>query len=280
MTDVPELNQLGLNLLKHGDRSEREFWPLLAGRFPSYELLWQRLIVPLTHRIDPHASGDQKKWIRLRADVPNAYEETAMAHYSVFYFLGRAVKRISEDKTALNHPEDVIFLLDSVGDNLKSFLLKMNKLGGDSGRKVFDMDCSQFPKGFFPFDKISNYRDILLHNAVIGRAVDVENTFLPKWAADKTKSPLERAKKSWYAAEQLKRDDWISTTELFNDLIEEVCQTLEKLWQRAIEVVSTKPFRNRMERVIRLADYSPISFVFPSATCETAASGTFILPKD
>jgi len=78
----------------------------------------------------------------------------------------------------------------------------------------------------------------------------------------------------------LKRDDWISTTELFNDLIEEVCQTLEKLWQRAIEVVSTKPFRNRMERVIRLADYSPISFVFPSATCETAASGTFILPKD
>ena len=40
----------------HGDRHEREFWPLLSNRFPSYEILWRRLIVPLTWdvRCSPH----------------------------------------------------------------------------------------------------------------------------------------------------------------------------------------------------------------------------------
>jgi hypothetical protein len=36
-----------LDLLSYGDRNEREMWPLLSSRFPSYESLWQRLIVPL-----------------------------------------------------------------------------------------------------------------------------------------------------------------------------------------------------------------------------------------
>lgn len=233
MADINQFKQSEFDVLNHGDRSEREFWPLLAHRFPSYEILWQQLIVSLTSRIDPQASGDCKKWIRVRADIPPAYEEVAMAHYSVFYFLGRAVKRIAEEESALNHPEDVLFLLDSVRDNLKLFLLKMNEIGADCGRRVFGTHCSQFPKGFYPFDKISAYRDILLHNAVIGRAIDVQRTFIPKWDPDINKSPLCRIKKSWRAAEELTRDEWISTKELFDELIQEVCLTLDPLWDCA-----------------------------------------------
>ena len=47
------LDRLDLfHLGEHGDRHEREFWPLLSKLFPSYEILWRRLIVPLTCRID------------------------------------------------------------------------------------------------------------------------------------------------------------------------------------------------------------------------------------
>ena len=72
----------------------------------------------------------------------------AMAHYSVFYFLGRAAKRLSEEHLALEYPEDVLFLLDSVGDNCKRFLQAMNRIGEDCGQRVFSASATQFPKGF------------------------------------------------------------------------------------------------------------------------------------
>jgi hypothetical protein len=111
-----------------------------------------------------------------------------MAHYSVFYFLGRAAKRCAEEKTALEYPEDVFFLLDSVGDNLKHFRRAMNDLATDCGRTVFKSPREDAP----PFKEISAYRDIFLHNPVIGRGVGVEKTYIPKWSADKSASPLER----------------------------------------------------------------------------------------
>ena len=80
-----------------GDRHERECWPLLSKRFPSYELLWRRLIVPLTGRVDPKMASPEQR-IRLRPGISERYERTSMAHYSVFYFLGRAVKRYAEEK--------------------------------------------------------------------------------------------------------------------------------------------------------------------------------------
>jgi hypothetical protein len=146
------LDRLDLfRLVAHGDRHEREFWPLLSNRFPSYELLWRRLIVPLTCRIDPKMAASPEQWIRLRPGIPDGYERTSMAHYSVFYFLGRAVKRCAEEKTVLEYPEDVLFLLDSVGDNLALFLQAMNRLGADCGSKVFNASVDQFPRGHSPW---------------------------------------------------------------------------------------------------------------------------------
>ncbi|HTW46172.1 MAG TPA: hypothetical protein VMD58_11545 [Acidobacteriaceae bacterium] len=279
MADINQFKQSGLNLLNHGDRSEREFWPLLADRFPSYEILWRNFIVPLTHRIDSLSANDPKKWIRLRTEIPVRYEQTAMAHYSVFYFLGRAVKRLLEEKAVLNHPEDVLFLLDSVGDNFNSFLSKMNDLGTDCGCRVFEVEGLQFPKDFYPFNKISDYRDILLHNAVIGRAIEVQQMFVPDWNPDKNKSPLERVKNSWRAAEMLKQDEWISTKKLLDDVIEDVCTTLERFWKQAIETVEGMSFLSKMNRVIRLEDYGPLSLDGISMTSEVAASGTIVRPK-
>jgi hypothetical protein len=173
------------NLLTHGDRHEREFWPLLSVRFPSYETLWRRLVVPLTGRVDPKISPALPEWIRLRSNVPRLYEQIAMAHYSVFYFAGRAVMRLSEDRDeSICPPEDVFFLLNAAIENLKTFLERMIDFGKDLGHQIFEQSFSRFPKGFAPFEEIEAYRNALLHNAVMGRAVGVEKTFLPKWNPD------------------------------------------------------------------------------------------------
>jgi hypothetical protein len=257
------LNQLDqFDLGTDGDRHEQEFWPLLSGRFPSYEVLWRRLIVPLTNRVDPAIVHDPMKRIRFRPRIPKRYEQAAMAHYSVFYFLGRAVKRVSEEETALEYPEDVFFLLHSVADNFKKFLQAMDGLEADCGRArsqpTFAADVNQFPKGFDPFTEIRDYRDTFLHNAVIGRGVEIGKIYIPRWNLDKSASPLERAKESWRAAEQLSRDDLIGTSDLFERLIQSVCCTLETTWRRAIAVVTSQLFEQKMVRITKLSDYLPL----------------------
>jgi hypothetical protein len=259
------LDRLDLfRLGEHGDRHEREFWPLLAKLFPSYEILWRRLIVPLTCRVDPKLAASPEHWIRLRPGIPPGYEQVSMANYSVFYFLGRAVKRRAEEKTALEYPEDVLFLLDSVGDNLKHFRCAMNDLASDCGRVVFNSPREEAP----PFKEISAYRDIFLHNPVIGRGVGVEKTYIPKWSANKSASPLERAKTSWRAAEQLPQADRIGTDELLDRLIREVGLTLESCWQTALSEVIREPFLQMMVKVTGLAEYLPVQG--PAAPVEWA----------
>jgi len=280
---LDRLDQFDLG--RHGDRHEREFWPLLSGRFPSYEILWRRLIVPLTLRIDPNITASPERWIRLRPGIPERYEKASMAHYSVFYFLGRAVKRFAEEKTALDYPEDVLFLLDSVGDNFQRFLLVMNKLGGDCGQKIFDASIDQFPKGFDPFREISDYRDTFLHNTVIGRGVGVDKTFIPRWNPDKGLSPLERAKRSWSAAEQLQPADQVTTSDLLERLIEDVCRTLESSWQQALAAATRQPFQQKMLKATGLEDYLPLEipaasleWVQPAGFSGLGSNTTFVVP--
>jgi len=283
MDQLKRLDQFDLG--KDGDRHEREFWPLLSGRFPSYEILWPRLIVPLTYRIDPQIARNSDKWIRFRPDIPERYEKTAMAHYSVFYLLGRAVKRFSDEKMALEYPEDVLFLRDSVSDNFKQFLRAMGNLGADCGYRVFRGSAHQYPRGFDPFQEINDYRDTFLHSMVIGRGIGVGKTYIPKWNNEKSTSPLERAKSSWRAAEQLLPDDLISTSDLLSRLISEICLTLEKSWQEAVAVVMKQPFEQKMVSATGLSDYcrrgmlaAPLESVQPSDSFSSLGSNTFPVP--
>jgi hypothetical protein len=264
------------DLLAHGDRHEQELWPLVSGYFPSYEILWRRLIVPLTFRIDRQATSlTAKRWIRFRPGIPKKYQQAAMAHYSVFYFLGRAAKRISQDKGAFEYPEDVFFLLDSAGDNLKFFLSRMQDIAEDCGIALFE-GWEQFPKGFDPFVEISAYRDVLLHNTVIGRGVGVDKTYIPKWTSDCGSSPLERAKSLWSEAEVLRPHDELTTTqELFGRLILETGERLEGIWKQALGFVETGQFRDKMRRVLNLEDYFPLSEEVAIVGGVPAASGSF-----
>jgi hypothetical protein len=95
------------------------------------------------------------------------------------------VKRFTQEETAREYPEDVFFLLDSVGDNFNHFRRAMNDLAADCGRTIFNSPLEEVP----PFKEISSYRDIFLHNTVMGRGVSVGRTYIPRWNADKSTSP-------------------------------------------------------------------------------------------
>jgi hypothetical protein len=138
-----------------------------------------------------------------------------------------------------------------------------------------------------PFGEISSYRDTFLHNPVIGRGVGVEKTYIPKWSANKSASPLERAKTSWRAAEQLSQGDMISSDELLDRLIREVGSTLERCWHTALSDVVRDPFLQKMVKVTGLADYlpvqgpaAPVEWVPPTGVYSSLGSNTtFAVPS-
>jgi len=226
--DLSRLDSIDLAI--YGDGNERVMWELLRDRFPSYEVLWRWLIVPLTNRVDPHFTGRREDLIRFRKDIPkeSEFEWMAMCHYSVFYFLARAVKRLRDDPESLAHPEDVFFLLHSVGDNFEEFRKALYKFSSYCGRTISDAVAPQYPKGFPVFHEISDYRNVLLHNPVIVRGKVEGKTLIPGWHV------LESSRKSWRVALELSETDLISTKDLFDRLLGELFNELEIYWKRII----------------------------------------------
>lgn len=270
------------NLLSHGDRHEREYWLLLSERFPSYEIFWQKFVVPRTQRVNQKISISQEEWVRLRNDVSSREEKIAMAHYSVFYFIGRAVSHLSKDEEGtIHYPEDVFFLLNSAIENLKTFLKEMNGVGKDLDQPIFKKNFSRFPKGFPPFEEIEAYRNALSHNAVMGRAVGVQKTFLPRWNSDKAKSALKRVEGSWLEAERLDPEDLIDSRILLDRLLTELFVALEGWWKKVLLVLATDITTGKLERPIDLRDWDLDALESLGSTeAPSAASGTFFWSKD
>jgi hypothetical protein len=277
--DTEQLSQF--TLLSNGDRHEKELWPLLSKDFPLYEKLWQRLVVPLTRRVDPSVSITSNERNRLRKEISQREECIVMAHYSVFFFVGRAVRRLANDEAAIENPEDVFFLLDSAGDNLKRFCLALNEFAKDWGGQIFEPKVANFPKGFKPFEEIEAYRDALLHNAVLGRGIDVKKVFLPKWHPRPPISPLERVAASWSKAEQLKKEDLIDTKVLFDRLLRELFELLDKLWSAALLALDSPAAVAKMTRVLCISD-SNLSFVEVSGSSANplSASGAWVISEE
>jgi hypothetical protein len=97
---------------------------------------------------------------------------------------------------------------------------------------------------------------------------------------------LERAKSSWRAAEQLSIDELVGTNDLFERLISEVCSTLEGLWKKALDVVTSEPFHQKMVSVTGLSECSPPTtfvqaseWVQPSGSFSSAGNTAFSLPS-
>ena len=243
------LQLVAFELSKHGDEREQELWPNLSARFPSYELLWRRLIVPLTNRVDKNVSYKSAEWIDLRLGVPDIYEEISMSQYSVFYFLGRAAQRLQCRSDATKQPEDVFFLLGAVRDNFLGFRKAMNKLlTRQTCAVIFEEAKKDLPA---PFHEIADYRNSFLHNPLLGRILIDGRTHLPKWGTQ-PRNPLEPVSASWRKLRQLTSAELVPADDLLDRLLIEACQALDQAWKRAFDTVTQPSFQERFLRDIGL----------------------------
>lgn len=216
----------GFSLLSHGDRYERLWWPLLQKEFPQYERFWIKHIVPLTNRMDPDVVRSNPKWIGFRDDpkINEHVESMAMSHYSVFYYLSRATLVIQYDP----HPyfEDAFWLLGTSVYNLQRFL----NVWHDGLANVLSLHPRALPpkclKGQEPFKEISEYRGILTHAPVLGRAHYLTSKLLPR------RRHLAGVEKSWRSAQHLPTEEFVEGRALLTALRTELLGRLGAVWDQ------------------------------------------------
>ena len=77
-----------LHLADDGDGNERKYWAAINEAFPNYERFWQRLVVPMTRRIElPRNSPDRPERRDFLADD---VWRISYLNYSLFLHLAYA----------------------------------------------------------------------------------------------------------------------------------------------------------------------------------------------
>jgi hypothetical protein len=246
MSDFDNLEKY--KLLLHGDPKERTWWPLLSNDFSEYEIFWRRYVVPLTNRIDPAVpEGDEQK-IRFRA-LHSEYEKMAMTHYSVFYFLARATQKLNSER--LEFPEDTLFLLDSCLDNAQAFFKAILVVVADLGGSLHLP--TQSPAKSSDLGAIRAYRDVLLHNPVIGRVMQPDGEeFLPRLET------LDEVKESWKKAFRLSPEQLVSSKVLLSDLRRVLIAYLRQNWAQIIEVLDQLREGGKFRKALKLDGLLPV----------------------
>jgi hypothetical protein len=246
-------------LEKDGDNTEVHLWSLLKNDFPMYEQFWRRYVVPLTFRLRPGLPPE--KAIRLRP-AAKRFERMAMTHYSVFHYLGYATERIrfaKDDDRLL--AGDAFYRLDSSIDNLQYFLDELHHIGGDFDIKFPKEQVKnakkprQVSRDTVPIElrMITDYRDTLLHNPVLGRAIDRGVEKLPKW------EHLSKAKESWFCSERLSDDELIATRSLLESLRLRYCEYLDKKWLEVLSRLEGK--REKFAQLLNLDEDLDVQYV-------------------
>jgi hypothetical protein len=263
-------------LIEHGDAREQEWWPLLAEPFPDYEIFWRRYIVPFTNRVNGSMPPQSHIWRRVRPGIPRQWERLAVSHYSVFYFAGRAFAKLRE--TGRLYPEDVVYLLETCGENASHFFDAVRDILGDFDLKVGLPQ--QYPRDFpETFQSISAYRNAMLHNPVLGRTERHGSEYLPVRAA------LQKVQKReflWSAVEELDDSEFTEVRNLFTGYARKAVQYLNSRWEQIIALLDSKRNTEKFIRVFRasgIAEFAAAPAVH--ATFQSpAASGTNYVPKN
>lgn len=270
------------NLTDHGDRHEHQLWELVRDRFPNYEVFWRYYVVPLTNRTG--VGIQDSSWIRMRSDVPPDWEKVAICHYSVFYYLSRAAQRRIElfdrNADAPTHPEDVVYLLQTCCENVHYFYNALRAVA----KNAVDYLPRQCPTEF-PFRSINAYRNLLLHNPVLGRGESDRETLLPK-IPDNPKlvnSWVSRFKFSWTAVERLDAEHLVSAHYLVQSLEDGLAEYLDRTWAKVITDLGGMNLHSKF-RFLRVPPSTPnVTFssrITVDSSCinvnqPLAASGTF-----
>ena len=143
----------------------------------------------------------------------------------------------------------------------------------------------QSPKDL-PFREINAYRNLLLHNPVLGRGELNGETLLPRLPGDlkHVDSWASKFAFSWRAVEKLDAQDFVSARTLLLGLEDGLAKYLNDTWARLIGDLRGRNLHDKFQQVLRLPN-SAVAFQRPNrivadSSCATlaqplAASGTF-----
>lgn len=273
MTAAEKLGKF--NLEDHGDRHERERWRLIRDRFRNYEVFWRLYVVPLTNRVLGLAMARDQSWIRVRRDIPPVWQKLALCHYSVFYRLSRAVElRLQQAETTPGkptHPEEVISLLQTCCENVKDFYDAVRDIGSGAVQYLPRRLPNDFP---LAFRKIDAYRNLLVHNPVLGRGERDGETLWPmlpenlnSWETWKRKFRF-----SWNAVEDLGSEELVAARALLEILENELAASLNETWGRILAGLAGLNPYDRFRTFLRVPESNDTATVCQPLT----ASGSFI----
>lgn len=263
------------NLDDHGDRHEHERWPVIRDRFGNYEIFRRLYVVPLTKRVLGSTAVEDRAWIRVRREIPPQWQKLAVCHYSVFYRLSRAVElRLEQARSAPDmptHPEEVVSMLQTCCENVKDFYDAVRDIGGGTVQYLPRRLPDDYP---LVFRKIDVYRNLLVHNPVLGRGETDGQTLWPKlpddpklWADWKNKFRF-----SWSAVEDLGRESLVPARTLLKTLEDELAACLNDTWGRILASLASRNPHDRFKDVLRVPDSNNTITV-----CQPlAASGVFM----
>ena len=259
---------------KHGDRLERKLWPHIRDEFPLYEILWRRYIVPLTRRLESGLSF--ARCIRLRPDM-GTFEHLAMSHYSVFRSFGKATARLASRDDEDRLARDVFVLLDTGLESVKAFFAQLDQISKLIDAR-FVLKPPKHDKEFPELKEMADYRNILLHYPVLGRAEGQGVEMIPVY------EELDNVKGSWLQCELLPPDRFVETRALLKRYRSRYSVYLNTRWDEILSVLDNS--RDKYVRRLRLGERSgittgPVAFdpnlMQSNTNNPVAASGQFVL---
>lgn len=226
-------------LAAHGDGLEQEAWGLfLANEFPSYEIFWQRYVVPVTNRPAVAPAGAVPQHLRFKMDSDDHQVCVAQLHYSVLWHLSVAWRLKSLPFLDINGVANCIVRLNSALDIAEELLQRHARPGyydpwseerGEAARRTWRDD---HPPDKARLRALRDYRNHLIHGR-IPMTISINGVFrVPR--IGKERLYLDWRKAILASLDPATAADFATPHEVVGGAWQEVTDFLESRWQSVL----------------------------------------------
>lgn len=224
-----------------GDGLEQKYWPLFIEKeFPSYEVFWQKFVVPITNRPkNIHTKPDHE--LEKIGKTPND-ACIAQLHYTILRHLSRIyeILNIAEDSVGLDNLIEAMAricgALDVAHELLERFgkpdeyepWLETGKRKGPKGGREARLKWRE--ENSHQLEHISNYRNNLLHGRLKPSVQENGIDYFPKFGEENNYCDWRRITDP-DTDDKPSKEDFTSAKDLIEDAWNETLTYLEYTWK-------------------------------------------------
>jgi hypothetical protein len=226
------------SLITSGDFFETHYYPLFIQKeFPSYEVFWQKYIVPLTGRpnnIHFNDDADLKSIGKSDHDIC-----IAQLHYSVLRHLARAYDQRKAPNLNIDNVFCALSALCAAQDVSFELLERFRKPGKydpwankKQGRQFAGRDAQEQWKksNRYPLQHIRNYRNSLIHARMLPGIQQGKDVFLPKIGRETDYYDWRKITNA-STPSQMTMNDFAKIDEILQTSWDQTIQYLELQWK-------------------------------------------------